>query len=72
MSFFNLLYKWGTDVMNATYEILRPVTPADFDTNPRFVKILRMIPREGHITRDHFKSLETNDVNRCITYAFSS
>ena len=58
--------------MNANYEILRPVTPADLDVNPRFVKILKMIPREGHVTRDHFKSLETNDVNRCMTYAFSS
>ena len=72
MSFFNLLYKWGTDVMNANYEILRPVMPADLDVNPRFVKILKMIPREGHVTRDHFKSLETNDVNRCMIYAFSS
>ena len=72
MSFFNLLYKWGTDVMSANYEILRPVTPADLDVNPRFVKILKMIPREGHVTRDHFKSLETNDVNRCMIYAFSS
>ena len=72
MSFFNLLYKWGTDVMSANYEILRPVTPADLDVNPRFVKILRMIPCEGCVTRDHFKSLEANDVNRCMTYAFSS
>ena len=72
MSFFNLLYKWGTDVVSANYEILRPVTPADLDVNPRFVKILKMMPREGHVARDRFKSLETNDVNRCITYAFSS
>ena len=58
--------------MTATYEILRPVAPADLDVNPRFVKILKMIPHEGHVTRDHFKSFETNDVNRCMTYAFSS
>ena len=72
MSFFNLLYKWGTDVMSANYEILRPVTPADLDVNPRFVKILKMIPREGHVTRDQFKSLETNAVNKCMLYAVSS
>ena len=72
MSFFNLLYKWGTDVMSANYEILRPVTPADLDVNPRFVKILKMIPREGHVTRDQFKSLETNAVNKCMIYAVSS
>ena len=27
MSFFNLLYKWGIDVMNANYVILRSVMP---------------------------------------------
>ena len=58
--------------MTANYEILRPVTPADLDVNPRFVKILKMIPREGHVTRDQFKSLETNAVNRCMIYAVSS
>ena len=58
--------------MTANYEILRPVTPADLDVNPRFVKILKMIPREGHVTRDQFKSLETNAVNKCMLYAVSS
>ena len=58
--------------MNTKYKILRPVTPADLDVGPRFVEILRMIPPEGYVTRDHFKGIEKNRVNKCLTYAFSS
>ena len=58
--------------MVTSYKILRPVTPADLDVNTRFAEILRTIPTEGHITRDHFKSLNASDSNRCIRYAISS
>ena len=58
--------------MVISYKILRPVTPADLDVNTRFAESLRTIPPEGHITRDHFKSLNANDSNRCMRYAISS
>ena len=58
--------------MITKYKILRPVTPADLNVSPRFVEILNMIPPEGYVTRDHFKGIEKNRVNRCLTYAFSS
>ena len=58
--------------MAISYKILRPVTPADLDVNPRFAEILRTIPSKGHITGDHFKSLNANDSNRCMRYAISS
>ena len=58
--------------MTANYKILRPVTPADLDVNPRFVKVLKIIPPDGYVTWDHFRHLETNCVDSCLTYAFSS
>ena len=45
------------------YEILRPVTPADLDANPRFAEVLRIIPPDGHIPREHFRNLDKNRVN---------
>lgn len=43
--------------MTAHYEVLRRVEPADFDVQPRFAKILKLIPPDGYVTFDHFKGV---------------
>ena len=57
--------------MTTYYEILRPVTPADLDANPRFAEVLKMIPSGRYVTRNHFNNLETNRVYRGLTHACS-
>ena len=43
--------------MISHYEVLRRVEPADFDVQPRFVKVLKLIPPDGYIAFDHFKGV---------------
>ena len=57
--------------MTTYYEILRPVTPADLDANPRFVEVLKMIPSGRYVTRNHFNNLETNRAHRGLACACS-
>ena len=48
------------------------MTPADLDANPVFAKVLKIIPLDWHILREHFRNLDKNRVNRSLTCAFSS
>ena len=57
--------------MTTYYEVLRPMTPADLDTRPRFTKVLQMIPPDGYVTRDHFKNIEKSSTGKAVAYACS-
>ena len=57
--------------MTTYYEILRPVTPADLDTRPSFVKLLKMIPPGRYVKRDYFKNIKKSSVGKGLTYACS-
>ena len=48
------------------------MTPADLDANPMFAKVLKIIPLDWHILREHFRNPDKNRVNRSLTCAFSS
>ena len=43
--------------MTTHYEVLRPVTPADLYTRPRFVEILELIPPQGRVTFETFNHI---------------
>ena len=57
--------------MTTHYKILRTVTPDDLDTRPRFVEVLKIMPSEGYVTRNHFKNIEKNHITRGLMHACS-
>ena len=57
--------------MTTYYEVLRPVTPADLDTRPRFVEVLKLIPSQGHVTSELFRHLGKSRASKGITHACS-
>ena len=57
--------------MTTYYKILRPVEPADLDTSPGIAEVLGMIPHEGYVTFEHFKSAGKSKAENGIRYARS-
>ena len=57
--------------MTTYYKVLRPVTPADLDTRPRFVEVLKLIPSQGHVTSELFRHLGKSRASKGITHACS-
>ena len=57
--------------MTTYYKVLRPVGPADLNTSPMLVEVLRMIPSEGYVKCDHFKSMGTGRASKGLTHARS-
>ena len=57
--------------MTTYYKILRTVTPADFIKHPSFVELLKTIPSDGHVARDHFKNIEKFRITDGLRYACS-
>ena len=43
--------------MTSHYKVPRRVEPAGFDAQPRFVKVLKLIPPGGYVTFNHFKGV---------------
>ena len=58
--------------MTSYYKVLRPVEPADLDAPPRIVEILEMIPPDGYVTSEHFKTADKNRAVKGIMHACSS
>ena len=57
--------------MTTYYEVLRPATPADFNGPPRFVKILKALPKQGYVTCEMLKHIDKTSTNRYMSYACS-
>ena len=58
--------------MTTYYRVLRRVGPADLRTSSGNVRVLRMIPADGHITFEHFASIDKNTASGGIRYACSN
>ena len=71
MRFLFLLYSWGTEDMTTYYKVLRPVGPADLNTSPMLVEVLRMIPSEGYVKRDHFENMGAGRASKGLAHACS-
>ena len=54
-----------------TYEVLRPVTPADLGTRPSFVVVLELIPPDGRVASKQFMHLGKNRASKGIRHACS-
>ena len=57
--------------MTTYYKILRTVTPVDLIKHPSFVELLKTIPSDGHVARDHFKNIEKFRITDGLRYACS-
>ena len=57
--------------MTSHYEVLRPVVPADLDTRPRFVEVLKLIPPDGHVTFERFRHLGKTRASKGLAHARS-
>ena len=57
--------------MTTHYKVLRPVEPADLVAPSRIVEILRMIPPDGYVTFEHFKTTGKDRAARGIVHACS-
>ena len=43
--------------MTTYYEVLRPVTAEDISRHPKFADVLELIPPDGHVTFEAFRSV---------------
>ena len=57
--------------MTTYYEVLRPVTPADLYTRPRFVEILKLIPPQGRVAFEMFSHIDRHRASQGIAHACS-
>ena len=55
--------------MTTYYKIMRPVEPEDLDSSPGIAEILKMIPSEGYVTFEHFKSAGKTKAKNGAQYA---
>lgn len=54
-----------------TYEVLRPVAPADLDTRPSFVVVLELIPQDGYVQSGLFRHLGRHRASKELAHACS-
>ena len=57
--------------MTSRYEVVRPVTPDDLEVNPRFAKVLRLIPPSGRVAFGTFRHLGRPRASRGLAKACS-
>ena len=57
--------------MTTYYKVLRTVKPSDLVKRPSFVGLLKIIPPDGYVTRDHFKNIEESRITNGLGYACS-
>ena len=57
--------------MTTHYEVLRPVTQADLDTNPALEEILKMIPSDGYVTFEALRHVKNKRAARGLKHACS-
>ena len=57
--------------MTSYYKILRPVERSDLNTSPGIAEVLGMIPSEGYVTFEHFKSAGESKTEVGLRYARS-
>ena len=55
-----------------TYEVLRPVAPADLCTRPSFAVVLELIPQDGYVQSGLFRHLGRHRASKGLAHARSA